>query len=79
MDVNVSVSIKRYQQVYSKLYQREPRELRDLGAGWVLVNGARMHVGELEKLTEQMQTEYHQIAANRRGVIKRLITWLRDG
>lgn len=76
--VNVSVAIKRYQQVYHKLYKREPRELRDLGAGWVLVNGARMQVAELEKLTDQMQLEYRQAMARKRTMIQRLLTWLRE-
>ena len=76
--MNISIAIQRYQMVYSKLYKRDPLELRDLGSGWVLVNGARMQVGELEKLTEQMQAEYRQITAEKRGVIQRLISWLRE-
>ncbi|MBN2471167.1 MAG: hypothetical protein JXN59_10620 [Anaerolineae bacterium] len=65
--------------MYRKLYQREPRELRDLGAGWVLVNGARMPVAELQRLTEQMQLEYRQTLASKRSVVKRLMAWLREG
>lgn len=72
------VTLKRYEQVYRKLYQREPRELRDLGAGWVLVNGARMQVMELEKLTDQLQLEYRQLTAQKRSVVKRLMRWLRE-
>jgi hypothetical protein len=76
--MKMSVALNRYAQVYRKLYQREPSELRDLGAGWVLVNGARMQVAELEKLTEQMYSEYRQMAAQKRSIIKRLMTWLRE-
>ncbi len=78
MNLNAAGAIVRYRQVYSRLYQREPRELRDLGGGWVLVNGARMRVVELEKLTEQMQIEYRQVAAHRRNIVQRLIAWLRE-
>jgi len=71
-------AMKRYQQAYRKLYQRDPRELRDLGTGWVLVNGARMQVNELDRLTDQMQSEYRQIVAQKRNVIERLLSWLRE-
>ena len=77
MVVNVSSgAIKRYVQMYRKLYQRDPRELRDLGAGWVLVNGARIQVSELEKLTVQMQSEYYQQVAQKRNVVHKLLRWL---
>lgn len=68
-----------YEQVYRKLYHREPSELRDLGAGWVLVNGARMPVAELQRLTEQMLLEYRQAMVEKRSVVRRLMAWLRDG
>ncbi len=71
--------LQQYEQVYRKLYQREPSDLRDLGAGWVLVNGARMPVVELQRLTEQMQFEYRQAMAEKRSVVQRLMAWLRDG
>ena len=75
---SIAAVMKRYRQVYLKLYQREPRELRDLGTGWVLVNGARMQVGELVRLTDQMQNEYRQAMTQKRNVIMRLLTWLRE-
>lgn len=78
MDTSIAAVMKRYRQVYLKLYQREPRELRDLGTGWVLVNGARMQVGELVRLTDQMQNEYRQAMTQKRNVIMRLLTWLRE-
>ncbi len=76
--MDAQTAMKRYQQAYRKLYQRDPRELRDLGAGWVLVNGARMQVNELDRLTDQMQSEYRQLAAQKRNVIERLLSWLRE-
>lgn len=74
----VAIILERYQQIYRKLYRREPREVRDLGSGWVLVNGARMPITELEKLTEQMQSEYRQMVARKRNIINRLLKWLRE-
>ena len=78
MDTSIAAVMKRYRQVYLKLYQREPRELRDLGTGWVLVNGARMQVSELVRLTDQMQNEYRQAMTQKRNVIMRLVMWLRE-
>ena len=78
MESSIATVMKRYRQVYLKLYQREPRELRDLGTGWVLVNGARMQVSELVRLTDQMQNEYRQAVTHKRNVVMRLLTWLRE-
>ncbi|NPV68308.1 MAG: hypothetical protein HPY64_14295 [Anaerolineae bacterium] len=74
----MSAIIGRYRQLYRKLYLQDPRELRDLGTGWVVVNGARMRVSELEKLTDQMQSRYRQTIAQKRNVVKRLVAWLRS-
>jgi hypothetical protein len=65
----------RYQTVYLSLYQRTPRELRDLGNNWVLVNGARMSVDELENLANELQKEYQQVLINRRSIVKKLLNW----
>jgi hypothetical protein len=65
----------RYQNVYLSLYQRIPRELRDLGNNWVLVNGARMSVDELENLANELQKEYQQVLANKRNIVKKLLNW----
>jgi hypothetical protein len=65
----------RYQNVYLSLYQRTPRELRDLGNNWVLVNGARMSVDELENLANELQKEYQQVLVNKRNIVKKLLNW----
>ncbi|MBN1563837.1 MAG: hypothetical protein JXA10_08355 [Anaerolineae bacterium] len=65
----------RYLDVYRLLYQREPRELRDIGNSWVLVNGARMNVDELENLSTQLNREYQQVLANKRSIVKKLLNW----
>lgn len=75
---SVQLLLGRYQQIYQKVYGREPRALRDLGGGWVLVNGTRMHVSELERQTEVLQLEYRKQVAEKRSIIKRLIRWFAD-
>jgi hypothetical protein len=65
----------RYLLVYQSLYQRSPRDLRDLGHNWVLVNGARMRVEELENLANELQREYQQALANKRNIVKKLLNW----
>lgn len=64
-----------YTQTYQKLYQRNPREVRDLGQGWVLVNGARMSTDELAHLTKQLQREVEKERASKRGLVMRLVKW----
>jgi hypothetical protein len=68
----------RYLHVYQSLYQRSPKELRDLGNNWVLVNGARMSVEELENLANELNSEYQQSLANKRSVVKRLLNWFKN-
>jgi hypothetical protein len=65
----------RYMEIYQSLYRRAPRELRDLGGNWVLVNGARMTIEELDQLTDQLQQELQQEQARKRGIVKRLLNW----
>lgn len=64
-----------YSTAYEKLYKRRPRDLRALDSDWVIVNGARMRVSELEHLTKQLQLEYNQSLANRKNMVSKLIKW----
>ncbi len=73
--MRVEKAMAQYLQVYLSLYQRKPRELRDLGNNWVLVNGARMSVEELENLTSELNREYQQVLFNKRSVVKKLLNW----
>ncbi len=73
--MNVEKAMARYLEIYQALYRRTPSELRDLGSNWVLVNGARMTVEELDQLTEQLQNELQQEQSRRRNIVKRLLTW----
>ncbi len=73
--MNVERAMANYVEVYQALYRKTPSELRDLGDEWVLVNGARMTVRELEQLTGQLQRELQQERARKRGLVKRLLGW----
>ena len=73
--MNVEKAMARYLDIYQALYRRAPSELRDLGSNWVLVNGARMTVEELDQLTEQLQKELQQEQSRRRNIVRRLLTW----
>ncbi len=76
--MNTEKSMAQYLEIYQSLYRRTPSELRDLGGDWVLVNGARMTLQELEQLTEQLQREFQQEKARKRNLVKRLMTWFGD-
>jgi hypothetical protein len=77
--VNIENAMARYLEVYQSLYRRAPTELRELGGEWVLVNGARMTIGELEQLTEQLQRELQTEQARKRNLVKRLLNWFGSG
>lgn len=66
-----------YVEAYQKLYNRKPKDLRPLENGWVIVNGARMRLSELQFLTAQLQHEYNQGIAERRSVVNRLLSWFK--
>jgi hypothetical protein len=67
-----------YAEAYEKLYNRRPRDLRAIDGNWVIVNGARIRVTELEHLTQQLLSEYKQTVGQRRSIVKRLITWFKN-
>jgi len=66
-----------YAEAYEKLYNRRPRDLRAVDSNWVIVNGARMKLNELEILTKQLQMEYSQSMNNKRSIVSRLIRLFR--
>jgi hypothetical protein len=68
-----------YTEAYQQLYKRLPKDLRALDQEWVIVNGARMRVVELEYLTHQLQQEYKQGIIEKRGVVNRLMGWFKTG
>jgi len=73
--VNTENAMAKYLEIYQSLYRRAPSELRDLGGDWVLVNGARMSLIELQQLTDQLQRELQEEKNRKRGLVKRLLTW----
>ncbi|MEM9952500.1 MAG: hypothetical protein AAFV93_00065 [Chloroflexota bacterium] len=74
---NTNSVMYRYAEAYEKLYNRRPRDLRAVDSDWVIVNGARMRLTELEHLTTQLQLEYKQTQANKRNMVSRLIKWFK--
>lgn len=70
--------IDHYADAYRKLYKRTPKDLQILDNDWVIVNGARMRVAELEYLTKQLQQEYTQGLVEKRNVVMRLLNWLKN-
>ncbi len=67
--------MQNYVDAYNRLYNRVPQDIRALDKEWVIVNGARMRLGELEYLTQQMQLEYQQVRDERKTVLSKLIKW----
>ena len=70
--------IAHYSEAYQKLYNRRPRDIQNLDNGWVVINGARMKITELEYLTGQLQQEINQDLLKRRNVVTRLLKWLKQ-
>lgn len=70
--------ITQYAEAYQKLYNRLPRDIQNLDNGWVIVNGARMRISELEYLTLQLQQEINQDLLKRRNVVTRLLKWFKQ-
>ncbi|MEL6528151.1 MAG: hypothetical protein AAFQ07_20810 [Chloroflexota bacterium] len=73
-----TLAMHRYAEAYEKLYNRRPRDLRAVDDNWVIVNGARMPVTELELLTHQLQIEHKQTTDNKRNLVSRLIKWFKN-
>lgn len=78
MAQSIEKVMQRYTEAYHNLYQRSPTGLRALDDEWIVVNGARMRITELEYLTQQLQQEYDQLMSQRRGIVNRLIKWFKS-
>lgn len=61
---------------YRQLYDRVPSDLRIIDQEWVLVNGARVHISDLEHLTELLNQEYQK--SKKATLVKRLVRWLKQ-
>lgn len=69
--------IASYVEAYERLYERQPKQLDVLDSEWVIVNGARIHISDLAYLTTKLNQEYQQTVTQKRGVVLRLISWLK--
>jgi hypothetical protein len=78
MDLSSERALMNYSEAYQLLYSRKPKDLRALENGWVIVNGARMRVSELEYLTNQLQREYEQGREQKRSIVNRLLKWFKQ-
>lgn len=76
--VGAEHTLHSYSQAYQRLYKRTPKDLRMIDHEWVIVNGARMRVMELEYLTLQLQREYNQGIERKRTVVQRLLNWFKQ-
>jgi hypothetical protein len=66
--------ITEYSTAYNSLYKRSPSQVEDLGNEWVLVNGARMSLTQLEQLTQQLNQEIKALQ-DKKNIVKRLMRW----
>jgi len=78
MEQTAEQSMVLYSNAYMKLYNRRPKDLRALDNGWVIVNGARMQVSELDYLTTQLMHEYSQGMEQKRSIVNRLLKWFKQ-
>jgi hypothetical protein len=78
MQLTSEQAIHIYTDAYNKLYKRQPKDIRVLDRDWVVVNGARMRVTELEFMTHQLEQEYRKATEGKKNVVLRLISWLKQ-
>jgi hypothetical protein len=77
MSSSLRVVIQNYVEIYRKLYQRTPTDLKILDRNWVIVNGVRLRLSDLEDVTHHMRQEYEQATARKRSIILRLLDWFK--
>ena len=68
--------LSHYASAYQQLYKRTPSDLRLVENNWVIVNGTRMRLNELEYLALQLQKENAQQSVQQHDVLHRVIGWL---
>jgi len=78
IEITSEQAIHVYADAYHKLYKRVPKDLRVLDRDWVVVNGARVRVTELEYLTLQLETEYRKTNENKKNIMLRLLNWFKQ-
>lgn len=78
MQISTETAIMRFTDAYTKLFKRNPQDLYALDNNWIVVNGARFQVIELEFLSAHMELQYKLVQEQKRGLIHRLIRWLKQ-
>ncbi len=78
MQISTDTAIMRFADAYQKLFKRMPQDLHALDGNWIVVNGARFQIVELEFLSAHMELQYRLVQEQKRGLINRLIRWLRQ-
>ncbi|HRF94778.1 MAG TPA: hypothetical protein PLZ51_06285 [Aggregatilineales bacterium] len=68
--------VSSYTEAYQRLYNRIPKDLQ-WDDDWVLVNGARMKLADLQYLTEQLREEYDKGIGEKKNVVNRLLKWFK--
>ncbi len=71
-------TVHKYNQLYKKLYDREPRGFHVVNDEFVIVNDTQIRVTDLEMLNQQLEDEYQAQQKQRRSAITRLIKWLKQ-
>jgi CO dehydrogenase/acetyl-CoA synthase alpha subunit len=69
--------IERYSELYQKLYQRDPKGLRQISQDFVVVNEMQIRIQDLELLTRQLEKEYRAEQQKKRNNILKLVNWFR--
>jgi hypothetical protein len=78
MEISAERALTGYAEAYHQLYNRTPNDLHAVDNDWVVVNGARMRVNELEYVTRQLQQEYTQGIAHKKSMVLRLLNWFKQ-
>lgn len=76
--VSTDTAMMRFSSAYQKLFKRMPQDIYAVDSNWVIVNGARFQVVELEFLSAHMELQYKLVQEQKRGLINRLIRWLKQ-
>lgn len=71
-------TVTKYVDLYRKLYQRDPKDVRILNSEFVMVNDTQIRISDLDLLIEQLEQEYRAEQKKKRSTIMKLIGWFRN-
>jgi hypothetical protein len=78
MQISADTAMRRFTSAYVKLFKRMPQDLHAIDGNWIIVNGARFQIVELEFLSAHMELQYKLVQQQKRGLINRLVRWLKQ-